>query len=343
MGKGKDKDKKGQRYSEVTELTKENQDFIKRNLNPPTYRFVIYSIITLAGLVIFGLNFGELYSGSLYSKEFSDPTNLSKSFTSLTALITYIFLMIIFLIVYHMGKVNDAVFYSEFENALFAGAAGTGVEFISIVKNDGQIVYFSPNSNKYITYQKKGGTDGFNSTLEILGIDKEGRRKLVDALYSSRIVEVEAAVKNTLGEEGNFILRIEPIERPRSFFVFKLIRISGATVKSDTTGYFAEMLAGLPFGAFAIKSNGEIICANEQLSSLLNYNINDLIKKNLADIVVDYELVDLSNLYNEISFKKSDGEIVEIAIKTSVVNGEGKNYPIICGFVTSEDDGKKNS
>jgi len=200
-----------QRVSDLVDVEEEEMvgDFVRRQLKPGTFRLVLYSGIAFGVTILSILQVDSIGS------------------TTLVSIVTAIFIVFIFAMLTHMDKISDVVFTNDFENALFAGVAGAGVDFLLIIKSNKHIVYYNPACREYFTYQPQGHTVGFDSLLTSLGLDEKACERVLLAFASKSRVRVSSTLLTPSGDMHQLSITLDPLTRPKGYFVLKAVKEMG--------------------------------------------------------------------------------------------------------------------
>lgn len=118
-----------------------------------------------------------------------------------------------------LKKVKQAL---EFMNALFSSALGKGYQFVFIVKNTGDVVFYNrPFQAVFPTYV---GTK--DRTLETLLATYQMPQEHQEKLKALMSANTEGMITTVLREQSassglSVTLYVEPIERPTGFFIIR--------------------------------------------------------------------------------------------------------------------------
>jgi len=192
------------RFSDVDEdafASEEYGEFIRRKLKPGIFLFVLITVFICLLLII-----SHIYVSDKYLFSY---------------IVVVLFGGLLFLTNKYIGGMNNIVFSNDFENALFAGAAGTGYDFLLIIKNNQEIVYYNPSCKEYFTYQPHNNRQGIGSLLESVGIDYEDRGEIIRSIQEGKSTEIKCTIQSTTNDYNHLIITLKPITRPKGFFVIK--------------------------------------------------------------------------------------------------------------------------
>lgn len=149
--------------------------------------------------------------------------SLSHSITMFAGLTIGLFLLVFLVVDRVFGGINHAVFTNEFKHSMFAGAAGTGYEFVCIVRDDKHIVYYNPMCERYFGKGEQG-EDSLLAALQKIGFGDSQLLKISAGFDDHSEVEIKATIQTFEGDSVHVIASLRPIDRPKGFFVFKVLR-----------------------------------------------------------------------------------------------------------------------
>ena len=122
---------------------KNTADFIVRKPKPHLYQLALIFVVAFAVIFFTGQN---------------SASNVGYYVFMLTSLI--VIGSLAWFTIYFSISTRDAVVITEFQNALFASAAGLSSRFCFIIKRDGTIVYFDPGFQKVFPFFSQMDTNG---------------------------------------------------------------------------------------------------------------------------------------------------------------------------------------
>lgn len=110
---------------------------------------------------------------------------------------------------------------AEFQNVVFSNAMAVNTAFCAIVNHDRKIIYTSSDFNRIFRTQYENGLRDLDAVFMNEGLDAADKKRVHDAM-SQRISE---SVVFDVIEDGTvkekYIIKIEPLERPRGYFVMR--------------------------------------------------------------------------------------------------------------------------
>ncbi len=323
------------RYRNTEILHVPESGFVRRRLRPDVVRLILV-VLMLFACVIASVYFLKIL-GTIAA----------------FSIISSMFVVLIFFIITHIDKLSDVVFTHEYEKAILAGAAGSDVEFLMIIRKNHEITYYNPSCGQYFNYQSPGERDGLDAFLATLELKEDAKEQIYAAIVSGRKARLPIALKTLNGEERRVNLSLYPIERPKGYFVLKATRYlprSGEQDKMvnidvpsfDITRSLGKVFDEMPWGVYKAKEDGTLIYVNHKLSSILGYHPDELIngEAKFRDIIFGNSLEPGSfnqRYEGNIAFKTKDGGSHKMYLKQIMIEGEKKPELYRCGFVIRDE------
>ncbi|NDF11531.1 MAG: response regulator [Proteobacteria bacterium] len=247
-------------------LRQENDDFVVRKIGP--------SQPVLGG--VFGVCFLVLLAAGYNVRELGE--------TNLIALITAVFLGLTIYMVLQIGRVNEQVLASDFENALFAGSAAAGTEFCVVVKDGGEIVYISPGFKKFFKQDKGVMSNTIDWLLLSINVPEQERTNLTMAFKQKTLGQGYFEHTDAFGLVRKTQVTIEPLPRPKGYAILKALKPYVAvpeTVKGDVAtntlpSNFFTLMDALPIGAYILTPQNTLSYANPILAETLGYSVAEI-------------------------------------------------------------------
>ncbi len=257
-----------------------------------------------------------------------------------------VFVFVTALVEITMEQLRDTLFSGEFENALFAGAAGTGVKFVFIVKRTRQVIYCNPGFREFFGLDMRAGARGADSMLEEMGLDRQARERALVPLITHEKVEDTVSVKTFDGKRQVVKLVVEPIARPRGYFVVRgMLPHSDALAApnipaNDITRSLEHLFAEAPCGVYKTSADGLLLFVNPPLERMLGYAPGEMLLHSgkFKDMLFGEGFRE-TNFHQRweggIAFKSRSGNPVRVQLRQLILpNEQGKDY-LHLGFVTT--------
>ncbi len=130
-------------------------------------------------------------------------------------LIMLILLGYVFFVIFRIRSIVSAV---EFQNMIFASSVRVHTLFCFIINDEHTVVYADVNSRNI--FEEKN-TKTFDDILIHDGINAEDKAKLLKAVSSGIAEEVPLLYEEDNGEKKNALVVIDPIEKPKGYFVVR--------------------------------------------------------------------------------------------------------------------------
>ena len=317
-----------ERYIDTKDSTREMPDFIKRQHGFPLW-WLGFSF-TLAFAAIASVIYLTMPDALL-------PIGI------VTAIV---FAALVYFTTVYVHNNRDIIMATEFQNALFAGAARAHSEFCVIVKRDGSLVYSDTRYNQKFSSEIRKGSRGLDALFDHKGITHEAKNRLLHAVATCTSEIIPFIYHNAEGKDIHLTLLIDPIylrnqdpelgnaQEALTEYVF-LRAVSAESSYHD----FQDIINHLSVGFYLTNDEGNITFANETLAHTLGCEPTEL-----ADGVkaVETFIHPLSADTPEDALKKNfKGHVrlitEKLGIKHATLNQTTITYDsgsIACGIVT---------
>lgn len=250
---------------------------------------------------------------------------------------------------------RDLVMMTEFQNALFASAAGMHSRFCFIVKRDGTIVYFDPGFQTMFPYFKTMDIRTIDSLLEHENVPLEVNNKIYQVLQDGRNDRVVVNLKGDAEVSTPMMITIDSLPRPRGFWVLRgreFIEARAGTQSGGTTEavpmLLANMMNTLDVGMYATSPEGKIHFINRSLERQLGYGDNEIVTRNLGIQDIIYQIsngrpgeIEVDNFEGEVTFQKKTGALMKAHIAQSVSRDSDGIVMGATAIIHSHEDVKK--
>ncbi len=322
------------RLADITALAKDDKAFSKRRTSPEVMLMLMSAVVIFLGMMTVIQVLDKM------SEE------------ALIAVFSSGFLLFAALTIAYYEWVHNERFASDFENALFAGAAGAGVAFFFIVKNSREVVYYNPKCRRYFTYQPiLEGQDEFDKLMKSIGLGHISWQQDMKIIAANS--PLTFSMSDMFGKHYTMQLHIIPISRPDGYYVFKAMpsdkRKLTETYADVIPPYMVELFDLIPMPVYSLKQTGELHYINPAFSSMMGYSPYDVSTQKLQlDALIiqeeDKEAADISQLWEGIRhFRTANGGSVTARIHQVLLpDNEGKEL-FRCGFLSSSGDGAASS
>ncbi len=192
------------RFSDERLSERLGPDFVPRHYSSVIWALVVAYAIALC--LIIGINIFIVSNGN-------DLLGISAIIIVIGALAFYSILQ--------KQRNLDLVHATEFENALLSGAAAVGSRFYLIIRGDGTVVYSSYGLRLMFPQFHANEERALDSLFEAGGVMKVDRDRIYDALYHGASDRLIFPLRDDSGRDQEFIITVEPMERPAGYFVLK--------------------------------------------------------------------------------------------------------------------------
>lgn len=313
-------DEKRKRYSELATIAREEQTFVMRRIHPGTARIILLSIAAFLTLLVAAFN-ADLLSPSL-----------------LVTIVSSVFLILIAGTSLFMDRVYRLMIANEFQNALFAGAVNAESEFSIILRNNRRIVYFSPQFYRYFPTDSATPVTTFDDLLSRSTASNASRENLLYALKTEKNARVlcQFVLENN---PVNLYLLLEPIPRPRGYFVLKAVREDflhaghrDINFLEDIEELLRHVLDEASGAAYIANAAGIVRYINPAFTSLLGFTAEDIrahplhLDTLVADTKRSHHLAS-RNIHSALTLRHRDGHTVKTELNQILIqDGLEENY-----------------
>ena len=273
----------------------------------------------------------------------------------------YVFLLTLLIVIgslawftiYFSIQTRDTVVITEFQNALFASAAGLSSRFCFIIKRDGTIVYFDPGFQKVFPFFSKLDIRTIDGLLEESGVEPTISNQIYRTLENNLNDKLVIPFKGPRGEPMPMMVTVDALPRPRGFWVVRG-RDYVESRSADGTEIGAvnpdimpilmmQMLSTLPIGMYATSPEGKIYFINSVMEQWLGYGENEIVSRGLSVQDIIYQLsdgrpgdIEVSDFEGEVTFQKKTGALLKTNVTQSVARSASG---LITGATAIVDDG----
>lgn len=180
---------------------------------------------------------------------------------------------------------NDQMMATEFENLLFSAAAALGSSFCIFLRADGTIVYANDGARRMFTRINRDEVHALDGLLADSNVSKTDQDRLFSAIAKNHKENLVLALKDRDRNERNFILTLEPLQRPAGYFVLrgrdyysdrKAVAQLGGKLSRTSSEKVALLLQQVPSPLYIISDTGMVEYANPALERLLGYNESEV-------------------------------------------------------------------
>jgi len=282
------------RFNERYVVKKGQDDFVPRNKRAQMWNLILMFVLTAAA--IFAIGYG--------------PSNQSNNFTPLYSLIVLSGLC--FYVFYRRQENLDIVMTTEYQNLLFAQAAGLGASFILILRNDGTIVYANDGARRLFPNAKQAQL--LDNLFEEDGIQRTDRDRLLSAIKTGAFERLVFPLTTSEGAGKEYIFTIEPLPRPSGFCVIRgreylsprtNAHLMPEMLRATSVDKLEHMLSNTPVVHYTTDAGGRFEYVNPAFEKLLGYEPGQITENKLTlqqslfklggnPVPEDYHLTDYS-------------------------------------------------
>lgn len=251
-----------ERYIDADGRLREIPTFIKRRHGFPLWWLAVSFLLAFAAIVsVVYLNIPE----ALF------PVSAVTAIT-LTALIYFTSVYI------HNSR--DIIMATEFQNALFAGAARAHSAFFLIVKRDGSLVYADKRYNTFFSQETGQGLHGLDILLA-QPLPDEVKKRLSYAVSTNATDTIPFSYRDAQGKIISLFLHIDPIyfrdstNEEKESIVTEYTCIRAVSAEKRPHDYEA-IISQLAAGFYLADANGYFTYVNESLAHFLGYEPEEI-------------------------------------------------------------------
>lgn len=262
------------RFNETEYTNPAQMDFVPRERRNQVWRVIAAFAVAISFLFI--LSFAP---GSVGGKTVASLLSMG------------VVTVLCFYVVYHKQQNLDLVMTTEYQNMLFAQAAGLGAAFCLFVRRDGTIVYANDGLRKLFPRFAYGESQALEGIFEQGGVRKTDRERIMAAIYNNTSDRVVFPVKDPRGEDKDYILTLEPLPRPAGFMVVRGreyrdqragTQMLPDVLRSTSADKLDHMLATTPVAHYVTDPYGRFEYVNPALESLLGYKGGEMLDSKVA-------------------------------------------------------------
>jgi two-component system cell cycle sensor histidine kinase/response regulator CckA len=260
--------------------------------------------------------------------------------------------------IYFAIQTRDSLTLTEFQNALFAGAAGIHSKFCFIVKRDGTIVYYDPGFQKMFPYFNTMDSRSIDALMEQEAVEHSAADQIYNILSEGRNDKIVVVFGKNRGAPAPTMITIDALPRPKGFWVLRgrdFVESRGDVAPNSAPtevmpDVVSHLLSIVPAGLYATGPEGKIYFINAQLERMLGYGDNEIVTRNLGIQDIIYQLensrpgsIEVMDFQGEVTLQKKTGALLKAYITQNTVKNELGQITGATAVVQEPLDVKKNS
>lgn len=314
------------RFENFKVVQAQDGDFIIRRRLPPIWQLVMLFCLGGGGILLLAWK-GDNWDYNIV----------------FIALAISIIILLAWYTVFFTQRNRDLLLATEFQNALFAGATSLQTQFCLITKQDGTIIYYDPGFQRMFPEFLRMEQRAIDVLLRVGHASEEDRERVFSALNRG---VYEKFVLNFTGNDNkphHVVLSIDPLPRPRGFFLFRGREYVERSQKNETliqpqSTLFTTLLEKMPIGAYAINTKSEFTFANPALEEWLGYTSGELLSRkfSLQDLIYPPEQrtehIKLEPFDGDVTLQRKNGSLLHVHIRQEV--SDDQHQKIATGIVT---------
>ena len=270
------------RFNETEYTSPGQMDFVPRERRRQIWNLVIASSVCIA--LIFVLAFSPQ----------SPSGRLAGAFASMAVVGG-----LCFFVIYRKQQSLDLVMATEYQNMLFAQAAALGSSFCLFVRRDGTIVYADDGLRNIFPSFVHNDSQALEGVFEAGGVVKADRERIMGAIYSSNSDRLIFPIKTKDGEAREYILTVEPLQRPGGFSVIRGREYRGQragmqlmpdVLRTTSADKLDHLLSSSPIGLYVTDNFGRLEYVNPAFETMLGYKPGELLEAHIPVYRLFYQL-----------------------------------------------------
>lgn len=313
------------RFTESTYHNPAQMDFVPRERRGQILQLIL--AFTLAIMLIFVLGF-----------------LMAKSWGSIGVFASMgVITVLCFYVVLSKQQNLDLVMNTEYQNLLFAQAAALGSSFCLFARRDGTVVYSNDGLRKIFPDVVYGESHALDTIFERGKVSLPERERVMAAVYAGKAERVILPITGHDGATQDYILTIEPLERPGEFLVIRGreyrdtragTQILPDALRATSADKIDHMLAKTPVAFFTTDEFGQFEYVNPAFEQMLGYAAGEIIagKLSLGGVLFklngepapsDYTLGDFRG---DALLHKKQSDLASVRLQISVIrDDQGKS------------------
>ncbi len=292
------------RFIDDLEFLKDSKDFSRRNDGVPLWyiavAFVMAFMLVVSSFTLTGLQ-------NIYLTIF---------------IIATCFATLLLVVLYYMQKERKIVAVVELQNAIFSGAAQMVTELCIILRQDGRVVYISPEYKRKILKENDEKNINLSSLVKAGAISKIDKEKLEASLLEGKTTQVTFYIPDGIDEKNmsafslhpigvypkndrvkGLRLATQPIARPSGYFLLEAPKENKKLIEENRK---YSVLKNFPIGFYSLKKNHDFKEIGGNLEVILGYQSGEIQALSLSFKELFYDYGVLSNLLK----KKDDWQVI---------------------------------
>jgi PAS domain-containing protein len=251
------------RFVAIDSITPDAMDFLPRDRRSALTKLI--ALFVIAGLSVFLIAY----------------TPLGHNIQFLAPLVAVIFMAFLCWYCVHQRQIdNDLVMTAEFQNLLYAQAAVAGAQFVLIVRRDGTVVHVSDGLTNIFPRFDYAQSQALEGLFDLGVVRKVDRERILGSIYAGTQDHLIFPILQQYSEPQEYILTIEPLQRPSGFAVVRGRQYHGQRsgtqmlpdmLRSTSVDKLDHMLSTTTIGHFTADAFGQIEYTNPAFDRAMGY------------------------------------------------------------------------
>lgn len=232
----------------------------------------------------------------------------------------------------------DLVMNTEYQNMLFAQAAALGSSFCIFARRDGTVVYANDGLRDLFPDMYHGDSQALDTVFERGNVGRVERERVMAAVYGGKSERVILTITGHDGKTQDYIITIEPLERPGEFLVIRGreyrdtragTQILPDALRATAADKIDHMLAKTPVAFFTTDEFGAFEYVNPAFEQMLGYGPGEITSGRMGlptvlfqlngQAVSDYTLADFRG---DALLQKKQGDLASVRLQIATMRDD---------------------
>lgn len=229
----------------------------------------------------------------------------------------------------------DLVMNTEYQNMLFAQAAALGSSFCLFTRRDGTVVYSNDGLRKIFPDVAYGESHALETIFERGNVTRPERERVMAAVYAGKAERVILPITAADGKTQDYILTIEPLERPGEFLVIRGreyrdaragLQVLPESLRATSAEKLDHMLEKTPVAFFTTDEYGQFEYVNPAFEQILGYASGEIVNARLTLGKVLFQLngqsvsdYTISEFRGDAMMSRKQSDLANVRLQISVI------------------------
>lgn len=229
----------------------------------------------------------------------------------------------------------DLVMSTEYQNMLFAQAAALGSTFCLFARRDGTVVYSNDGIRQIFPDIAYGESQALDTIFERGKATAPERERVMAAVYSGKSERVILPITDSQGRTQDYIITIEPLERPGEFLVIRGreyrdsragTQILPESLRATSAEKIDHMLTKTPVAFFTTDEFGKFEYVNPAFEQMLGYGVSEIVSNHLTLSKILFQLngqpvsdFTISDFRGDAMLSRKGSDLANVRLQLSVI------------------------